>query len=70
MEKSSNCLRLLRGHLHFEGDTAYFAELPGRGNGDLMSFVGCDLIGMIPSGSGPMKRGDRINALRLPRFLC
>ena len=70
MPKKSRAVRLLRGHLAFEGSTAYFAEQEGTGNRNLMSFAGCELIGVVPSDAGPLARGDTIRALRLPPELC
>ena len=66
MPKTSSAARLLRGHLRIEDDRAWFEEHQGRGNGNLNSFAGCDLIGIVPGGSGPLERGDMIRVLRLP----
>lgn len=70
MPKTSGALRLLRGHLDFTDGVVCFAEHEGRGNGNIVSFEGCELIGLIPGGCGPLKRGDMIQALRLPSELC
>ena len=70
MPKTSSALRLLRGHLDFTDGVVCFAEHEGRGNGNIASFEGCELIGLIPGGYGPLKKGDRIRALRLPPELC
>ena len=66
MPKTGGTLRLLRGHLEFAEGRVCFAEHEGRGNGNLASFGDCELIGMIPGGFGPLKKGDWIRALRLP----
>ena len=70
MPKTSGALRLLRGHLDFTGGIVSFSEHEGRGNGNIASFSRCELIGLIPGGSGPLKKGDVIQALRLPPELC
>lgn len=69
MPKTCSVKRLLRGHLSVEEGRAWFAEHQGRGNGNLGSFVGCDLIGVVPGGSAPLKKGDQIRTLRLPPHL-
>lgn len=70
MPKTCGVKRLLRGHLLIEDGRAWFAEHQGRGNGNLASFVGCDLIGFVPGNSAPLEKGDRIRVLRLPPYLC
>ena len=69
MPKTCSVKRLLRGHLLVEEGRVWFAEHQGRGNGNLGSFVGCDLIGIVPGGSAPLEKGDLICALRLPSYL-
>lgn len=69
MPKRSPVLRLLRGHLRLDEGRAWFYEHQGRGNGNLASFVGCDLIGFVPGESMPLERGNEIRALRLPPYL-
>ena len=66
MPKTAGSLRLLRGHLDFTGGVVSFAEHEGRGNGNIASFAHCEVIGLIPGDSGPLKKGDVIQALRLP----
>ena len=46
MPKTCSVKRMLRGHLLMAEGRAWFAEHQGRGNGNLGSFVGCDLIGI------------------------
>ncbi len=70
MPKTCGVKRLLRGHLLIEDGRAWFAEHQGRGNGNLGSFVGCELIGIVPGNSAPLEKGDRIRVLRLPPYLC
>ncbi len=69
MLKTCSVTRLLRGHLSVEEGCAWFEEHQGRGNGNLGSFVGCDLIGVVPGGNAPLEKGDRIRTLRLPPYL-
>lgn len=69
MPKTSGAARLLRGHLEIASGRAWFREHQGRGNGNIASFAGCDLIGIVPPGSGPLCRGDPVKALRLPPWL-
>ena len=69
MPKTCSVKRLLRGHLLVDEGRAWFAEHQGRGNGNLGSFVGCDLIGVVPGGSAPLEKGDVIQSLRLPPYL-
>ena len=33
------------------------------------AFAGCELIGVVPGGSAPLEKGDRIRAIRLPAHL-
>ena len=69
MPKTSSVERMLRGHLHIAEGQAWFVEHQGRGNGNIASFAGCELIGAVPGGSGPLEKGDRIRAIRLPAHL-
>ena len=69
MPKTCGVKRLLRGHLLVLDGCAWFAEHQGRGNGNLGSFVGCDLIGVVPGDSAPLEKGDMIRALCLPPYL-
>ena len=69
MPKTCSVKRLLRGHLLMAEGRVWFAEHQGRGNGNLGSFVGCDLIGIVPGGSAPLEKGALICALRLPSYL-
>ena len=69
MPKTSSATRLLRGHLELSSGQTRFREHQGRGNGNIASFAGCELIGIVPPGSGPLRRGDPIKVLRLPPWL-
>lgn len=70
LPKTSSSTRLLRGRLEFTEGTAYFAENKGRGNGNMASFDGCELIGFIPPTDAPLPAGTVIEALRLPGGMC
>lgn len=69
MPKTSSSVRMLRGRLLLEDGRAWFLEHQGRGNGNIASFAGCELIGIVPGGSAPLEKGDRIRVLRLPSYL-
>lgn len=69
MPKTSNSVRLLRGQLEIRDGKAYFSEHNGRGNGNIASFADCELIGVIPGNTPPLKAGDEIEAIRLPAAL-
>ena len=69
MPKTSSATRLLRGHLHISDGRAWFREHQGRGNGNIASFSGCELIGIVPGNSGPVKAGAPVRTLRLPPWL-
>jgi len=70
LPKTSSSMRLLRGHLEFADGTAYFAENEGRGNGNMASFDGCELIGFIPPTAEYLPAGTVIETLRLPSGIC
>lgn len=62
LNKESYRLRLLRGHLLIEDGHAWLTRPETQGPGDLSSLLGCDLIGEIPAGSGPLEAGSLIDA--------
>ena len=70
MPKFSTAVRMLRGHETMRDGKAFFAEHPGRGNGNISSFSHCNMIGVIPAGTGNLDAGDMIRVLRLPEDLC
>ncbi len=70
MPKFSTAVRMLRGHEIIVDGRSWFEEHPGRGNGHMLSFTHCNLIGIVPSGSGNLERGSMIRVLRLPEDLC
>ena len=63
MPKTGSAARMLRGHALYRDGQLYFSEHEGRGNGDMASFINCDLIGIVPPGSPALKAGDIILAL-------
>ena len=70
MPKFSTAVRMLRGRGLFLDGVLYFKENAGRGNGQISSFAGCSMIGIIEGGQGRLPAGTRITVLRLPRDLC
>ena len=62
LNKESFRLRLLRGRLLIEDGQAWLTRPDSQGPGDLSSLMGCDLIGEIPAGSGPVEAGTLIRA--------
>ena len=70
MPKTSAVLRMLRGHGAIRDGRMFFEEHIGRGNGNIASFSGCNMIGVIPEGTGSLDAGTRIRVLKLPADLC
>ncbi len=70
MPKFSTAVRMLRGHEIIAGGRSFFEEHPGRGNGHMLSFTHCNMIGIVPAGSGNLEAGSLIRVLRLPEDLC
>ena len=61
-KKPSLRKRLVRGYLVIEDGRAVMSVTENQGNGVLSSFIGADLLGAIPEGSGPVPPGTRIKA--------
>ena len=70
LPKKSRVVRMLRGHAVIRDGVTWFEENPGRGNGNIASFEGCSMIGIIPGGGEPLPAGTMIRVLRLPPDLC
>ncbi len=70
MPKFSTAVRMLRGHEIIEDGKSFFEEHPGRGNGHMLSFTHCSMIGIIPAGGGKLEAGTMIQVFRLPEDLC
>ena len=64
-KKASPDGRFLRGRLIIENGNAYFEERGPQKNGAISSLLECDLIGIIPSGSGPLKKENLIEAYKI-----
>jgi molybdopterin molybdotransferase len=62
IKKPSPRKRLVRGCLHTEDGRAVMTVTENQGNGVLSSFIGANLLGVIPEGSGPIPPGTRIKA--------
>lgn len=69
LPKRSRVVRMLRGHEVIRDGRTWFEENPGRGNGNIASFEGCTMIGIIPAGGEPLPAGTMIRVLRLPSDL-
>ena len=70
MPKFSTAVRMLRGHEIIVDGRSCFEEHPGRGNGHMLSLTHCNMIGIVPAGSGKLEAGTEIQVLRLPEDLC
>ncbi len=64
-KKKSPALRMVRGHLKFDGGKVLFCAHDGQGNGAVRSLVGCDVFCEIPAGSPPLEAGTKILVYRL-----
>jgi len=62
LRKKSPNGRFLRGHLEIIGGETFFVSHESQGNGDTLSFAGCDMIGKVPAGSPPLEAGEKIEA--------
>ena len=69
MPKFSTVVRMLRGQGTIRNGITYFEEHPGRGNGNIASFSHCNMIGIIPAGTGRLSAGTIIRVLKLPADL-
>ena len=55
--KKSRCTRLLRGRLDITDGIARIRISPKQGNVVISSAIGCDVLAIIPAGSGPLSAG-------------
>ena len=58
--KSSPSLRMLRGRLDLSDGTAKLVLRGGQGNAVLSSMIGCDVMALVPPGSGPLPAGTKL----------
>ena len=64
-EKKSRATRLLRGHLEIDGGRATL-RLPGdQGNAVISSLIGCNVLAVVPAGSGPLPEGTILKGFLL-----
>lgn len=63
--KKSPKPRLLRGILDISDRTVGMHITGEQGNGILHTMIGCDLLALVPQGSGPLKAGTELTALRI-----
>lgn len=63
--KGSPHTRLLRGKLTLSGGTAGMLLPPDQGNVVLSSAIGCDVIAIVPAGSGPLDAGTVLDGFLL-----
>lgn len=58
--KKSPCTRFLRGRLYLQ-DGMVQMDLPEeQGNVVLSSTIGCDIMAVVPAGSGPLEAGTKL----------
>lgn len=65
VEKKSPGGRVLPGRLEIRGTTPCFITQKRQANGMISPWSDCDLIGIIPRGSGPLEKGCVIEAYSL-----
>lgn len=63
--KKSPVTRLLRGRMDVSDGTARFVMPKDQGNVVLSSTIGCDVIAVVPAGSGPIAPGSRLKGFLL-----
>lgn len=63
--KKSPKTRLLRGILDISGGVIGMHITGEQGNGILHTMIGCNVLALVPPGSGPLKQGTRLTAYSL-----
>ena len=63
--KKSPMTRFLRGRLDLSDGTARMVLPKEQGNIVLSSTIGCDVMAVVPAGSGPLEAGTRLEAFRI-----
>jgi molybdopterin molybdotransferase len=61
--KKSPKPRLLRGILTLENGTIGMKITGEQGNGILHTMIGCNVLALVPAGSGPLPKGTVLEAL-------
>ena len=56
-DKESHSTRFLRGRLELKDGMAWMALSKNQGNVVLSSMIGCNMMALIPAGSGPISAG-------------
>ncbi len=64
-KKSSKSTRLLRGTLDLSDGTARIILPEEQGNVVLSSAIGCDVMAIVPAGSGPLAAGTRLKGFMI-----
>ncbi|MBO6010812.1 MAG: molybdopterin molybdotransferase MoeA [Oscillospiraceae bacterium] len=62
-DKPSPAVRVLRGRLDLSGGTARIVFPREQGNAVLSSAVGCDVMAVIPAGSGKLPAGTKLKGM-------
>ena len=57
--------RRLRGRLVLSGGEARFACAEGQGNAVISTAIGCDMMAIVPAGTGKLNAGDRLKGFML-----
>ena len=57
--------RMLRGRLVLSGGEARFACAEGQGNAVISTAIGCDMMAIVPAGTGKLNAGDRLKGFML-----
>ncbi|MDO4547619.1 MAG: molybdopterin molybdotransferase MoeA [Clostridia bacterium] len=64
-DKPSKVTRILRGKLDLSDGTARMRLSPEQGNVVLASVAGCDVMAVVPAGSGPLAAGTELKGFLL-----
>ena len=62
-EKGSGSTRFLRGKLSIQEGLAWISFQENQGNAVISSAAGCDVLAVIPAGSGPVPAGTLLTGL-------
>ena len=60
--KKSKQVRILKGHLRIENGIAMMEPASGQGNVMISSSIGCDVMAIVPAGSGALEAGTQLCA--------